>query len=204
MLARAILIVSALLLTGCFPIIGTYFEPSTEGITARGQICHYDGGPPTRIDIEAGNSLMAVWAERSSNRPGVVTVIVRFSVASVWERDSFFTRHARNKAAEAILNIKPAEFMAYSKTSSAPIRLTLRQVYVVHHGNGQSTEPPLQPSLELRATNGDWFMLYFDLEVNGQAFSLVVPQFSVDGKMSSSRTIHFLEKWSAWIEPFNC
>ncbi|MGZ3236834.1 MAG: hypothetical protein ACXU8A_05595 [Burkholderiaceae bacterium] len=145
-------------------------------------------------------------AKNSKDLQGKVILALRFNVASNWEAEGS-TRRVRYKADESILNIQPSEFVAYGSTSRIPLKITLQNIREVVRGNG--SEYPLPPIIQLRAStpsHGDtWFILYFEIELNGEnQFSLIVPKLTIDGKTSIGRKIHFVEKTGTWVEPLNC
>jgi hypothetical protein len=204
-LQRAFMAILLLSLVGCFPIRENYFEPSTEGIAAHREMCHGEIGPLNVITMQIGDGSVTVSATRSLDHPSTVNVSLTFTRAGEWQMVSSFKRQYKYKTDESVFTIRTTDFAARSTTSAATFKVTPHSLREVKHGNG--TESPLQAQQELKASKfkDNWFILYFDVDLNDEhEFSLVIPQFMIDGKIGASRTIHFIEKSGIWIEPLNC
>ncbi len=208
MLLRIISVALISLLCGCVPLFVKYYEPLSDGLIAHGQDCHNDVGPPAAVTFETGDGQISMWIEHPRDQQQSVTLALNFNVASAWVPDGSFMRRAQYKAEVSTLKIRSTEFAAYAATTTAPLKISPQTIREITRGGGFNR--PLSPSVELKALSPShrgftWFILYFDIELNGaHEFSIVIPQFTVDGKTSPSRTIKFVEKKGWWISPINC
>ncbi len=212
---RITLFVSLSLLSGCFPVAESYFEPSAQGHEAYRRDCHGGTGPTTGIELKVQSGRIDLSAERSADRPNIVNVTLRYTTAQGWEQTNFFVRHWQYLAEESTLNIQPLEFKAYGENSSTPIKvlppIISQSSLVQGQGKIERTEIALQPTLKLKATSpktgrSTTFRFLFPLELNDQQkeFSFNFPKFSVDGVSIDIPQIIFFEKSGIFAQPFNC
>lgn len=194
------LVLLSLLVSGCVPITGTYYRPYSEGAIERRAICRDGSGPVTRVSIESGTGLLTFSASKLEEQPGFTNFRLYFEPDWVWEKTGTFTVHLLRKAERSTLSIKPNEVEVLFSDSSTIIRPKLTYL-----SSKQESQLPITPVLELNAFSPSIaFWLDYELDLGNQKeFTVVIPDYFVDGIQFKSRRIHFIEKWDIWIEPLN-
>jgi hypothetical protein len=206
-----VLIATSLLITGCIPIWGNYYRPYSEGAIEKRMDCRDSNGPITKISIEAGTGLITLSASKIESKSDLINIRILFEPNWAWIKDGIFKVRLQQKAEQSTLVIKSNDVAVLLPNAPLKINPTLTAVTSYSRLSYPTIlQLPLLPNLELMARkyngsqNPEMYWLDYEFKLGElNQFTLVIPEFIVDGTLYKSRTGQFVNDWDIWISPIN-